>query len=311
MRSLARLTLLTLGVGWLGLLGLTLSFEHRRRVDDPPEFVRHPYRESRSCQPCHQDIYAQWSSSPHGRAFVSVQPRNMAFSEKVQSCLPCHTPEPVLGSPPGAPPLARDWLLQEGVNCVTCHQKGESIAGVREDARGACNPVSTPELLEVELCQSCHNAHGTVDQWRASRFPAEGRDCLSCHMAGGDHSMPGAHDHDSLRRSVELRAFLESQAVKVLVTNARAGHNLPSGRRSRSMELVVRFSPSGREFRERFRNPFRGEGGQNTQIRSGETRSFVYPVTGDAGVEIELIYQFRPSQPDRNGVRLHRSSLKL
>ncbi|GMU53424.1 MAG: hypothetical protein AMXMBFR33_25700 [Candidatus Xenobia bacterium] len=311
MKSLARLTLLALGLGWLALLGLSLSFEHRRRNDDPPEFVRHPYRESKSCQPCHQEIYSQWASSPHARAFVSVQPRNLAFSEKQEACLPCHTPEPVLNAPPGTPPLTRDWLLEEGVSCVTCHQKGEAIAGAHQDARGACNPVYTPELVKVELCQSCHNAHNTVDQWRASRFPAQGQDCLSCHMAGGDHSMPGAHDHDSLRRSVELRAFLESQAVKVEVTNSGAGHNLPSGRRSRSMELVVRFKPSGREFRERFRNPFRGESGENTQIPSGATRSFTYPAAGDTGVEMELIYQFRPSQPDRNGVQLHRSRLEL
>lgn len=307
-RRLALLTLFGLGLGWACFLGWLAWMGQLRQTGVRPDFVRHPYSTSVSCRQCHAEVYDQWARSPHAHALESLAPRRMDPSDKETNCRPCHVPQPVLEQPAGVPPLARLDHPTEGVSCATCHQQGEGFASARPALRGACNPVYQPRLTSVELCMSCHNAHGTVDQWRSSSFAAEGKDCLSCHS---DHTMLGAHDSDSLRGALQLGLAQRDGMLWVGVTNSGAGHNVPSGRRSRSLVLVVEF-PDGREERSLFRNPFRGEDGPNTQLASGETRWFTYPLPPGGGtVKARLLYQFRPSQPDSAGVPLLDQELKI
>lgn len=300
-RRLALLTLGLLGLGWTGFLAWLAYLGHLRQLGERPEFVRHPYATSASCRQCHAQVYDQWARSPHAHALESLAPRAMDPSDKEVNCRPCHVPQPVLEQPPGLPPLARLDHSPDGVSCATCHQQGEGFASLRSGLRGACNPIHQPRLASVDLCLSCHNAHGTVDQWRASRYAAQGKDCRSCHS---DHVMAGAHDTEALRGALQLGVERRDGSLWVGVTNRGAGHNIPSGRRSRSLVLIVDF-PDGRQERFLFRNPFRGEDGPNTQLQSGETRWFTYPLPAGGGrVRVRLLYQFRPSQPDDLGVPL-------
>ncbi len=310
-RGAARLVLVALALGWLGFLGFLWRQEALRASGHVPDYVRYPYLEAASCRRCHEQAWSQWDASPHGRALFSLQPRNMSRGEKVRTCLPCHAPEPVLLTGPGTPPIPRQARRREGVGCTTCHLGREGIASARPGVRGACRPVHEPALLSVELCQSCHNAHNTVDQWRASAWASAGVDCRSCHMPGRDHTMPGAHDPLTLRRAVDLSARVAEGNLEVAVHNGGAGHNVPSGRRSRSLDLVVTFQPSGAVERYRFRNPFQGEGGQNTQLPSGKTRTLRWPLpTASGTATVRLVFQFRPGQRDSAGVLVHERTVR-
>ena len=170
-----KLVLLIIVAAWLGL-GMTLArFEWMKAHHQQPEFVARPYSDSRSCRQCHQQVYDDWKRSPHAKALTSTFPRMMDPGDKEASCLPCHTPQPVLETGLELPPLARDERREEGVSCITCHQAKEGMASSQTGLRGACRPVHEARLAQPELCQSCHNAHGTVDQWRASTFAARGQ----------------------------------------------------------------------------------------------------------------------------------------
>lgn len=296
-RGAAWTTLVLLALGWALFLGVLARQEVQRAAGVRPDFVRYPYLESGSCRRCHASSHEAWAASPHAKALRSLDPRDMSADEKVSACLPCHAPEPVLIA---REPVAREERRGEGVGCVTCHLTPEGMAA-RSAVQGACRPVASAALLSVDLCLPCHNAHGTVDQWRASSWAAQGVDCRGCHMPGGDHRMLGAHDAEALRRALTLEAAVEGGDLVVRVGNVGAGHNIPSGRRSRSLELVVDLPD--RQERYRFRNPFKGEGGENTQLPSGETRRLAWPGAGPA--RVRLIFQFRPSQPDGAGVLLH------
>lgn len=299
-RGAAWTALVTLAVGWALFLGYLARQEHLRASGARPDFVRYPYLESGSCRRCHAEAWESWAASPHAKALQSLEPRNLSAADKVATCLPCHAPEPILIVPG---PVARDDRRSEGVSCVTCHLSAGGMAA-RRPVEGACRPVALPIVESVDLCLPCHNAHGTVDQWRASAWPARGVDCRSCHMPGSDHAMQGAHDTETLRRAVSLSGSWQDGRLVVQVANVGVGHNVPSGRRSRSLELVVDLPD--RQERFRFRNPFRGEGGENTQLPSGATRRLSWPAARGSGTaRVRLLFQFRPSQPDAAGVLLH------
>lgn len=298
-RGAAWATLVALALAWAGFLGYLARQEHQRASGVRPDFVRYPFLESGSCRRCHPEAWTAWKASPHAKALRSLDPRDMAADEKVATCLPCHAPEPVLLTK--GEPVAREERRAEGVGCATCHLAEGGMAA-RASGGGACRPVRTPRLTSVDLCLPCHNAHGTVDQWRASAWARRGVDCRGCHMPGGDHAMLGAHDPEALRRALSLEARREGGELVVRVGNTGAGHNVPSGRRSRSLELVVDLPD--RQERYRFRNPFKGEGGENTQLPSGEVRRLAW-LAGPGQIRVRLLFQFRPAQPDRAGVLLH------
>ncbi|MFN8610674.1 MAG: multiheme c-type cytochrome [Vulcanimicrobiota bacterium] len=297
--------LLGLAAIWAAFLGDLFWLDRLRRSGLSPDFVRHPYATAKSCGQCHSAQFTQWAGSPHARALGSLGPRQLNPGEKVENCLPCHAPEPVLQAGLEHPPLARAQERGDGVSCQSCHQLEKGVAAGPNPPPGACQPHADGRLTSVELCQACHNAHGTVDQWRQWSKSQPGRDCLSCH---GGHEMAGAHDHNAVRGALDLQLACLTDRVEVTVINRGAGHNIPSGRRSRELFLLVDFhsldGTSGR-YRERLRNPFKGEPGSNTQLGPAERRIYRYTKPARPGwVEARLFYRFRPSPEDEEGVLL-------
>src|SRR5262249_53480463 len=137
---------------------------------------------------------------------------------------------------------------------------------------------------------SCHNQHKTTDQWRASDYAKRGEDCASCHMQeaarpgarsgrGRSHAFPAAHDAGMLRKAAVLDVRRDGEQLVVALANVAAGHNFPTEERHRAVDILVRFEPgggSGDEVREwqkvfRFRQPYRDEPGENTQLPAGQT----------------------------------------
>lgn len=127
------------------------------------------------------------------------------------------------------------------------------------------------------ICATCHeyrNSTGfavltTYSEWKNSAYGKEGKQCQSCHMftvhgeivdargvktaERGDevnlHEMPGSHSVQQLNRAIRTRfsSLREGDQVKVTVklTNAGAGHYVPTGSPMRQMILEVLLSPYG------------------------------------------------------------------
>ena len=128
-----------------------------------------------------------------------------------------------------------------------------------------------PLQAEGKLCAPCHNAsfwgtpiYQSYAEWLASPYPAEGKTCQTCHMKpdgvttnfapgrGGlerdpqkifTHSFPGAADEALLRDTATVGVSAKIAdgrlMVTVLVTNEKAGHDLPTDHPARNVLLVV------------------------------------------------------------------------
>lgn|SRR5579859_1184024 len=157
--------------------------------------------------------------------------------------------------------------------------KSGPYADVASPAHGtAFSKVHTTSLV----CVSCHeykNALGfpvltTYSEWKDGSYSKAGQQCQSCHMftATGDvvdprvktvaeksinlHQMPGSHSVEQLTKAIrgQMSAIRvgDHLQVTVKVTNAGAGHYVPTGSPMRQLILEVRLEPygGGRSFRE-------------------------------------------------------------
>ncbi|MCC7176020.1 MAG: hypothetical protein IT159_12555 [Bryobacterales bacterium] len=131
------------------------------------------------------------------------------------------------------------------------------------------------------ICAPCHeyrNSLGlpvltTYSEWQNSRYAKEGRGCQSCHMyqvAGkvvdpkvrqstgamaNLHQMPGSHSLEQLNRTIKAQMPADREdgqlRISVEVSNAAAGHYVPTGSPMRQLVLEVTADPySGRQLRE-------------------------------------------------------------
>jgi hypothetical protein len=321
LRALAGVAVLGLGA-W----ALVAIFVAPTPPAEPTEWTS-----SRQCAECHAQPYAEWSASWHAQAWTDVEVRKQSNDFSNKDCIDCHSPQPVLVSGLGERVLPRQTRQIEGVDCITCHLAPDGrIAGTLDNASAACRPTAARELLQPEFCAGCHNQHGTVDQWKASRYAQPGpgyQDCLSCHMPhrdgdpskGRDHTMHGGHDLELVRRAVELRASREAEGVVVEVENVGAGHNYPTDERSRASDVFWRTvgadgATGDWNHLHRFRNPYRHEVGMaNTELPAGETLRVVIPAAEAAGaVEVALFFKLTPyyadperPDPEREAVLVH------
>ncbi|HEX8763819.1 MAG TPA: multiheme c-type cytochrome [Candidatus Acidoferrum sp.] len=125
------------------------------------------------------------------------------------------------------------------------------------------------------ICSTCHdyrNALGfqvltTYSEWEKSPYAKGGQQCQSCHMYSVQgkivdvrvtndsapginlHRMPGSRSVEQLNRAIQSQVSATRQGEKVKVTvkltNAGAGHYVPTGSPMRKLILEVRFEPFG------------------------------------------------------------------
>ncbi|MGD8237907.1 MAG: carboxypeptidase-like regulatory domain-containing protein, partial [Armatimonadota bacterium] len=146
------------------------------------------------------------------------------------------------------------------------HEGQELFFGTLDDVTRSVTKL--PLQQESAFCAPCHFAafwdtvvYNSYGEWLASPYsdPDTGQTCQECHMprtdatlialpeAGGvprapgitsSHRMPGAADAAFLRDAVQLelkpRRARERVLVDVLVTNAKAGHHIPTGHPARN-----------------------------------------------------------------------------
>ena len=268
------------------------------------------FTSSRQCQECHSQVYEEWAGSQHATSWTGEDVRALSNDFANKDCIDCHAPRPVFETGIGDRVLPRSSRRVEGVDCLTCHQLPEGgMAGTITSETAACRPVEKRELARVELCVSCHDQHETVKQWRATPYPEQGIDCLTCHMPfrdgdpgkGRDHRCLGGHDIELVRSAVELRGGQregDSPGWRIEVENVAGGHHFPTDERSRAADVFWRPAGDGdgggRWFHlYRFRSPYRDEVGvPDTLLPFGETR--VIELEHEGPVEVALYYNLRP-----------------
>ena len=162
------------------------------------------------CGTCHQEIYEEWRTSYHARAYED--PFFQAYWERdgrIWVCLNCHTPlenqQPTLirEIPRGRvekavqepnPRYDADYQ-QEGVTCAACHVRDGVILGPYEDSAAPHPTKFDPSFRTAQVCYRCHNVIsgpfqfynvgpcGTYPEYEGKFFMRErGLICQSCHM---------------------------------------------------------------------------------------------------------------------------------
>jgi len=237
--------------------------------DDVPAAKPGVLDSNANCKPCHEEIYAEWKGDRHALAWVGKLYTELSKNHSDPNCFSCHAPRPVLETGLDSPAESRGENREGGINCLTCHRRGNHVAGPGKEHKAVagrepeCGPVYDSRLARTgaqeqtaKYCGVCHNLHGTSDEFLGSRYAREdGMTCLSCHMeeivapvvTGGPprarmaHRWDGAHSTRMLKKALRMDAKLEDGRVKVRITNAGAGHKVPTDARHRAIYVRVAF----------------------------------------------------------------------
>jgi hypothetical protein len=126
----------------------------RKRVNPPPSGAQH--RGSASCRKCHGEAYGAWITTPHARAYASLEPESRA-----PRCLGCHATS--LRRASGS-------ALEPVVGCEACHGPGGDHPTQGEMARRP----------DEEMCRGCHNGFHQESGFDFS----ESYDRIRCDRAG-------------------------------------------------------------------------------------------------------------------------------
>ncbi|MCP9448693.1 MAG: cytochrome c family protein [Nitrospira sp.] len=166
---------------------------------------------------------------------------------------------------------------REGVTCAACHVRDGVILGPYEDAKAPHPTKYDPMFRTTQLCQRCHSVVGgpaqfynggpcgTYTEFEDGYWSKErGYICQTCHMpkierpvavggpvrTGRRHLWRGGHDPEMLKRAIDVKLAAEPAEPKpgdrvrvtLTLTNAGAGHKLPTGDPDRhfTVEFAVR-----------------------------------------------------------------------
>lgn len=163
-----------------------------------------------SCGTCHREIYDEWKTSIHSKAFED--PFFQAYWKKDKNiwvCLNCHTPlenqQPTLikNIPRGRvekaiqePNQHYDPVYQkEAITCAACHVRDGVIYGPFDDSAAPHPTKFDPTFRTAQVCYRCHNVVsgpaqfynvgpcGTYAEYEGKYFMQErGFICQNCHM---------------------------------------------------------------------------------------------------------------------------------
>ena len=318
---------------WLGQGGEPISNGDGNKGPRKPANAPPVFSDSAQCKACHESAWSQWRASHHAMAYTNPEVRKLSDDFAQKECRSCHLPKPILQTGAGERTLYRQSRPNDGVDCLSCHLDPQGRIAGRHASKKGCQPVANADIISMKLCESCHNQHKTTDQWRASAYPSRGITCNTCHMKEvkkGDkvvkrsHAFAGCHDLDTLRSAAEFRAVRKGDQIEVEVENKGAGHNFPTEERHRAVDIVWRIvapadakkGPKELAFERlyRFRQPYRGDPGPNTQLPAEETWKGRIDLPAEALgklLQIRMIYKLTPFLQDQEGQLLAEREIQL
>jgi hypothetical protein len=200
---------------------------------------------AKECEGCHEEIYAEWKESMHGKAWIDPYFQvDYKYDGSQQICLNCHTPlenqqkNLVLGfkdrdkfNPILKPNTEYDSSLRdEGVTCAVCHIRDGKIVGPFE-TDNAPHPliVDTEMTYGIKPCERCHVVIG--ERWdtfyrihpcgTVAEITERGQepDCVGCHMPevirpvavgtekkkGRKHFFWGGHHPETVKGALKVK----------------------------------------------------------------------------------------------------------
>ncbi len=190
------------------IFGLRSDYAKAIPFQKVPEGI--PSLRAESCGTCHREIYNEWKTSIHAKAYTD--PFFQAYWKKDKNiwvCLNCHTPlenqQPTLvgdiprGRVERAPETPNPHFdlayQQEGVTCAACHVRDGVILGPYDDSAAPHPTQFDPSFRTTKICYRCHNVVsgpaqfynvgpcGTYAESEGEFFIKErGFTCQSCHM---------------------------------------------------------------------------------------------------------------------------------
>jgi hypothetical protein len=285
------------------------------------------------CGMCHREIAQEWLNSLHSKAFQDAH--FVAEAQKVPDaeakCFTCHAPEVVRAKGLGQTPGFRTDLREVGVDCQVCHVslKGKVHAPFRS-AAAPHDVEQDPQHKTEALCASCHEAFGTVTEFKTTSFAKQGQTCATCHMpkvnrpvaTGGkarmtaQHIWKGGDDPEMLKKAVKMEASVQPGGTVVAkVVNGGAGHKFPTGIEYHQAVLLVTVTDaSGKEVftKEEMFADQRKSGGTDTRINPGEGRTVMIATGAASGTfTTKLVYKTMPTVPIQEATVVATATAKL
>jgi hypothetical protein len=206
------------------------------------------FAHARKCGKCHVAVYNEWSKSDHAKAFVNPRFRDATSDYAFENCINCHAPETGVTD---KAPTARTMGREDGVTCVSCHLKGDKLAGpITPTGLIKPHPIEVDEKIyrSSDICGRCHE--GTMREWNSVK--ADKKTCQQCHMqpvmrkatqaTGGMSNIIVAFEKQQLLRRhdftvsrnfvpgkfITATAKRDGSALTIQITN-NLPHNLPTG----------------------------------------------------------------------------------
>lgn len=270
----------------------------------PPPWLQIDRPALAACGVCHVEVYDEWESSLHHRAWTNADVRAETNDFEQAACRPCHSPKAVLVSGLDRRPDYRDANQPDGVHCLSCHGLADGVAAARTIADAPCRPRFSPGLVSAESCWPCHEpTHHAFSEYATSDAKAIGLRCADCHMPpctdrpGRSHAGHGGLDADFVRRALAWRCERSGDEVVVTIRN-RTGHKFPGEIPSRVFQVKVAID-GGEPAYVTLRKPAKEESRDDDRLGVNEERALRFPVAAGAhDVCVELLFKPFPLLPD-------------
>jgi hypothetical protein len=222
----------------------------------------------KECGICHPQQFQDWQTSLHSRSMgpgIYGQLVDMESDPATYTlCATCHTPLqeqiPFVERDATYQPNPKfDKTLQHaGLVCAACHVRQHQRFGPPRRPELPAIPPGTqlphggftvsPAYQQSAFCKPCHQfepdgfglngklLENTYEEWRQSRYAAEGQTCQTCHMPDRRHLWRGIHDPEMVRAAMTVKiepnaasyAPGDQMRTAISVTNSGAGHYFPT-----------------------------------------------------------------------------------
>jgi hypothetical protein len=268
----------------------------------------------KTCYPCHKQVYMEWAETLHANAWVNGLYTASTKKHSMPQCLMCHSTLPIFWEElkwgKDDRPKFRGLVMEDGINCLTCHGlPGGGVAASRDVHNAPCQPKKEPRLKSAEFCAVCHNpTHYAYDEWKTSNAAKKGYDCVSCHMAvverdtphgkrkGRSHYMPGGFDWDQVNRAVSIEDSYKDRKLSVKLVN-NCGHKFPGEVGFRAFVIkVVMYDDKDEEVQKIFttlRRELKGEvNWVDNSLKPDETRTIEFDIPANIA-RVETKYFFK------------------
>ncbi len=215
--------------------------------------------EPSACGACHQRQWEDWKTSLHAHAMgpgimgqlVSVHPTDIS---SLRDCTRCHAPlaeqeASLIKQLRGK--KSTDALHEQGLSCAACHIRKNVRYGPPPATPKSGNErphdgfVSTPAFEDGRFCATCHQfdkdgyalngklLENTYEEWQASPYSKQGKQCQSCHMPDRRHLWSGIHDPEMTRKGVTVETIPPTLhdgkvSARMTLTNSGTGHYFPT-----------------------------------------------------------------------------------